>query len=118
MKKLLYLADIFNLFFGILLYVNTYIIYEVNLNILLSFIGIIIFEVSMLISYLNRFKVISFIDYFINAVYFIFIISYLFFILIYQNNNMEVLSLVYYSKFLFIPHFLYAIIANGSNVTK
>lgn len=112
MKKLFYLTNIFNLFFGILLYINTYIIYEVNLNIVLSFVGLIIFEITMFISCFFKSKSLSFIDYLINAFYFIFVIGYLIFMLSYQNSNMEVFSLVYHSKFLFIPHFLYAIIVN------
>ncbi len=112
MKKLFLLTNVLNLFIGIILFINTYIIYEVNINIVLTFIGIIIFEVTMFVSYVYGNKKIYFVDYLINSLYYIFIIGYISFMLYYQSNNIEVLSLVYYSRFLFIPHFIYAVIMN------
>ena len=87
MKKLFYLTNICNLFLGILLFISTYIIYEVNINTILLFIGVIIFEIAMFIVYIKSEKEVKVIDYLINSCYFIFVIFYLLFILYYQYNN-------------------------------
>lgn len=110
MKKLFYLTNICNLFLGILLFISTYIIYDVNINTILLFIGVIIFEISMFIVYLKCEKEITVIDYLINSCYFIFVIFYLLFIIYYQYNNSSSLNIVYFSKILFIPHFIYAVV--------
>ena len=110
MKKLFYLTNICNLFLWILLFISTYIIYEVNINTILLFIGVIIFEISMFIVYLKCEKEITVIDYLINSCYFIFVIFYLLFIIFYQYNNSSSLNIVYFSKILFIPHFIYAVV--------
>lgn len=109
MKKLFYLTNLCNLLLGILLFISTYFVYGVNFNIIVLFIGVFIFEVTMFINYYFRERKVVLLDYIINSCYFIFVIFYLIFILYYQHNNTGSLNMVYFSKILFIPHFLYAI---------
>lgn len=109
MKKLYYLTNVFNLIFGLFLFINTYMLYDFNINIVLTFIGLIMFEASIFISYFKEKENLSFVDYFMLSFYFIFVISFMLFMLIYQKYNNTNLNMIYYSKVLFIPHFLYAI---------
>lgn len=108
MKKLYYLTNVFNLIFGLFLFINTYLLYDASINMKLTFIGLIIFEISIFMSYFKIKENLSFIDYFMTSFYFIFVICFMLFMLIYQKYNNTNLNIVYYSKLLFIPHFLYA----------
>lgn len=109
MKKIFYLANISNLLFGLILFVNTYLIYEVSVNNVLLFIGVILFEVAMFFKYLIKSGDVAKEEYIVSSLYFIFMIFYLIFMLSYQSTNSGSLNIVYFSKILFIPHFLYAI---------
>lgn len=110
MKKLYYLGNYFNLIFGIFLFINTYLLYSIDLNVMLMFIGLLVFEIIMGVSYIKKSNTPKLIDYVGMSVYFVFIISSILFMLVYQARFNTNLNMVYFSKVLFIPHFLYAII--------
>ena len=109
MKKINLLLYIFNLLFGIILFINCYFLYNyTNLNIVL-FIGLLIFEVVSLYLYIKRSHKYELIDYIVSTFYYVFLIVFMIFMMFYQQNYDFNYNMMYFSKYLFIPHFLYSL---------
>lgn len=109
MKKLLSLLYVFNILFGLLLFINCYFIYNYIPANIIMFIILIIFEVLTLILYIKNHKEYKLIDYIVNTGYYLFLIIYLVFMMFYQQNYDFNYNMIYFSKLLFIPHFLYSL---------
>lgn len=108
MKRLSYLFIFINILFGIILSVDYLFIFkDANVLSIIGFVSLLVIYLIYLIYYFKKKK--SFIrkDYIISSVYYLFLILYFVFSIKFQNNNQETFSMMYYTKMIFIPHFLY-----------
>lgn len=109
MKKLNFILYIFNILFGLMLFINCYFIYNYSPFNIVLFIALVIFEASTFILYIKRVKKYELIDYVVNTGYYLFLILYMIFMMIYQQNYDFNYNMMYFSNFLFIPHFLFSL---------
>lgn len=109
MKKLSFLLYVFNILFGLILFINCYFIYNYSSINVVMFIALVIFEISTLILYIKSKRKYEVIDYIVNTGYYLFLIMYLIFMMFYQQNYDFNYNMMYFSKYLFIPHFLFSL---------
>lgn len=109
MKKLNFLLYIFNLLFGIVLFINCYFLYNYSPHNVILFIALVIFEISTLVLYIKNNKRYELMDYIVNVGYYSFLILYLAFIMYYQHSYDFNYNMMYFSKLLFVPHFLFSL---------
>lgn len=112
MKKIYNIFYIINIICGLLIFINYfYIFYYNNLSILLTIL-LLIFYVISITKYLKINQEIQLIDIVFLIIYIVFLMFILIFSTIYQINNPETFNLMYYSKYLIIPHILIIINSN------
>ena len=112
MKKIYNIFYIINIICGLLIFINYFYIFNYNdLSILLT-IALSAFYIFSTISFFKSKNEIDKIDVISAIIYIIFLTFILIFSVIYQINNPETFNLMYYSKYLIIPHLLIIINSN------
>ena len=106
MKKIYNIFYILNIICGLLIFINYFYVFNYNnLSIILTIL-LLMFYIFSTIRYFKIKENIKKIDIIIFGIYIIFFISMLIFSVIYQINNPDTFNLMYYSKYLIIPHIL------------
>lgn len=109
MKKLNFLLYVFNFLFGLILFINCYFMYNYSSSSIILFILLIMFELLTLVLYVRNNKKYELTDYIVNTVYYLFLILYMVFMMFYQRSYDFNYNMMYFSKYLFIPHILYSL---------
>lgn len=109
MKKIIPLFFIINILCGLLTLINYECLYNYNsLSILTIIIFLIFYGISLFIYFKNK-KDINNLDLIITSIYIVFMGITLIFSIIYQDNNEETYNMMYFTKFLLLPHITYII---------
>lgn len=112
MKKIYNIFYIINIICGLLIFINYFYIFNYNdLSILLTILLLMFYTIST-IRYFKLNQEIQLIDVVFLIIYILFLMFILLFSTIYQINNPETFNLMYYSKYLIIPHLLIIINSN------
>lgn len=109
MKKIIPLFFILNILCGLATLINYEILYKFNSYSILTIIVFLIFYGISIFIYFKNKNEISNIDLIITSIYIIFAGFILIFSIIYQNNNEETYNMMYFTKFLILPHITYII---------
>ena len=106
MKKINIVLFLINILCGLLIFSNYFFIFNFsNISIPLALV-ISIFYLIVSIIFIKQNKKLEKIDIITNSIYYIFLIFMLIFSVIYQANNNETFNMMYFTKFLIIPHLL------------
>lgn len=106
MKKINIVLFLINILCGLLIFSNYFFIFNFsNISIPLALV-ISIFYLIVSIIFIKQNKKLEKIDIITNSIYYIFLIFMLIFSIIYQANNNETFNMMYFTKFLIIPHLL------------
>lgn len=107
MKRIIPLFYILNILCGFISLINYEILYKYTSVSIPILVGFVFFYVVAIIMYFKNKKEISSLDIIVTSIYIIFMGMVLIFSIIYQNNNSETYNMMYFTKFLLIPHLLY-----------
>lgn len=110
MKKIIPLFFILNILCGLITLINYAFLYKYSSMSIPTLIIFIIFYITSFITYFKKKESINNLDLIITTIYIIFMAIILVFSILYQNNNGETYNMMYFTKFLLIPHILYIII--------
>lgn len=110
MKKIIPLFFILNILCGLATLINYELLYKYSSMSIPIIILFIIFYITSIIIYFKKKEDINNLDLIITTIYIIFMAIILVFSILYQNNNGETYNMMYFTKFLLIPHILYIII--------
>ena len=106
MKKINIVLILINILCGLLIFSNYFFIFNFsNISIPLALV-ISIFYLIVSIIFIKQNKKLEKIDIITNSIYYIFLIFMLIFSVIYQANNNETFNMMYFTKFLIIPHLI------------
>ncbi len=109
MKKIISLFFILNIICGFLSLINYEILYNFTSTSILVLLLFVIFYGLAIIIYIKNKSEISSIDLVVTSLYIIFIGIVLVFSILYQNKNGNTYNMMYFTKFLLIPHITYII---------
>lgn len=109
MKKIIPIFYILNILCGLLSIINYELLYKYSDTSILILIGFIIFYIVSLIIYFKNKNEISNLDLVVTSIYILFMAGVLVFSILYQNSNSENYNMMYFTKFLLLPHLIYII---------
>lgn len=109
MKKIIPLFYILNIICGLVTLINYEFLYKYNSFSIPTLIIFLIFYSISIFIYIKNKKNIDNLDLIITSIYIIFIGIILTFSIIYQSNNVETYNMMYFTKFLILPHITYII---------
>lgn len=109
MKKIIPLFYVLNILCGLLSIINYELLYKYTSTSILILIGFIIFYIVALVIYFKNKNEISNLDLVVTSIYIIFMGCLLVFSILYQNGNSENYNMMYFTKFLLLPHLIYII---------
>ena len=106
MKKLNIILYLFNILIGIMIFVNYFFIFNFNGVSIPLFILLILFYIVVLILFFKRDKTMNKLDIITYSLFYTFIIFIFIFSMIYQVNNNATYNLLYFTKYMILPHLL------------
>ena len=109
MKKIIPIFYILNILCGLSSIINYELFYRYNDTSIPILIGFIIFYIVALIIYFKNKNEISNLDLIVTSMYIVFMSGVLVFSILYQNSNSENYNMMYFTKFLLLPHITYII---------
>lgn len=106
MKRISIILHLLNILIGIMIYSNYFFVFNYNSYSIPLFIPILIFYIVMSIIYFKNNNTFDKTDILFNSIYYLFILSLFIFSMIYQVNNSYTFNLIYFTKFMIIPHII------------
>lgn len=107
MKKINIILLLLNILIGIMIFCNYFFIFNFQSYSIPLFILLLVFYTIMLLLYFKTDKKMKVVDIIFSSLYYLFIISIFIFSMIYQVNNYNTFNLLYFTKYMVVPHLLY-----------
>lgn len=109
MRKIIPLFYILNILCGFISLINYEMLYKYSCVSIPILVGFFLFYILAIIIYFKNKNEIGNLDIIVTSTYIIFMGIVLTFSIIYQNSHSETYNMMYFTKFLLVPHLLYII---------
>ena len=106
MKKINVILYLLNILIGIMIFTNYFFIFNPNKYSIILFILLMLFYIVILFLYFKSKKEMDKTDIIFNSLFYIFMITLFIFSMIYQVNNNLTYNLIYFTKYMIIPHLI------------